>query len=103
MCVWEGKKIRGKKEGINPVAAETTSYQLANLCHYLPKVLSQQKAGSLAYTHTHTHTFSNLSLMGFGLSAVTLSQISLPILKASSLEAPFSNTNTLRQGTIEQF
>lgn len=40
-------------------------------------------------------TFSNLSLIGFGLVAVTASAISLPILKACSLVAPFSNTNML--------
>lgn len=40
-------------------------------------------------------TFSNLSLIGLGLVAVTASAISLPILKACSLVAPFSKTNML--------
>lgn len=44
-------------------------------------------------------TFSNLSLTGFGLSAVTASAISWPILNASSLERPLSSMNMLQTET----
>ena len=40
-------------------------------------------------------TFSNFSLTGLGLSAVTAATISLPTRKASSLVAPFTNTKRL--------
>ena len=40
-------------------------------------------------------TFSNFNLTGLGITEVIFSAISLPILKASSLEAPFSKMNML--------
>lgn len=39
------------------------------------------------------YTFSNFNLTGFGLSCVTVSAISDPILKASSLVLPLTRTN----------
>lgn len=52
---------------------------------------------TVVYSSFTNHTFSNLSLTGFGFIAVTVSTISLPILNACSLVAPFSNTNKLKK------
>ncbi len=48
---------------------------------------------------TTSQTFSNFNLTGLGLVAVTASAISLPILNACSLVAPFNNTNILKRET----
>lgn len=55
--------------------------------------LIQEKIRKLTCKMQGRYTFSNFSFMGIGLSLVTMSAISLPILNASSLDRPCNNTN----------